>query len=273
MYRRPLSKDQLHTLKIIYKFRFVSSGSLAVNEGTYKSVIYSRLKILYDQGYIAKNYDKSYRLPGKSAAYYLLPKALKLLKTDPYHHPRVLRNMYRDHTVSQQFMEHCLNCLDIYVKFKQVFGLSLSARYFSKSELAPFEYFPNPRPDAYFELNRGGQTKLFMLDSIEEAMPWFVVKRRIQLYMDHVDNGDWDDSGTDNYPVVLLVCESDKLYKRLKRHIHRTLEEIWAEGLLFGLTTKEALLSSGSKTDKIWLPVSDEIETRTSLGKLSVQSR
>ena len=86
--------------------------------------------------------------------------------------------------------------------------------------------------------------------------------------MDHADEGIWSDSGSDDYPVVLLFCETDRLYKRLKWHIHRQLEDIWVDDLVFGLTTKKALLHSTDKKDKIWLPVTDKIGTLTVMGRL-----
>jgi SOS-response transcriptional repressor LexA len=65
----------------LYKFRFGSSDLIAkrFNKPSGKYV-QKRLHILEDQGYIARRYDKSYKLQGKPAAYYLLPSAARLLQ-------------------------------------------------------------------------------------------------------------------------------------------------------------------------------------------------
>lgn len=75
------TKKQLAVLKQLYRFRFGTSDLLArsldLKDGRY---IHMRLDASVKQEYIGKNYNSSYKLEGKPATYYLLPKAFAALK-------------------------------------------------------------------------------------------------------------------------------------------------------------------------------------------------
>jgi predicted transcriptional regulator len=79
-YRRPLNNNQQDILRLLYKFRFSTSELIAkyLNKPNVK-LVQKKLKLLEDRGYVAKRYDKSYKLRGKAARYYLTPKAARLL--------------------------------------------------------------------------------------------------------------------------------------------------------------------------------------------------
>src|SRR5437667_6662229 len=73
-YRKKLNEEQVEVLQMLYRFRFASSEQIAQFQAKPGAkAIQKRLKILEDQGLIAKRYDKSYKLQGKPAAYYLTP--------------------------------------------------------------------------------------------------------------------------------------------------------------------------------------------------------
>jgi len=71
-YRKQLNQEQIAVLQMLYRFRFASNEQVAkFQEKPGSKAVQKRLKILEDQGLIAKRYDKSYKLQGKPAAYYL----------------------------------------------------------------------------------------------------------------------------------------------------------------------------------------------------------
>ena len=103
--KNPTSK-QLAVLKLLYRFRFGTTDLLAraldLKDGRY---IHTRLEALVTQGYIGKNYDSTYKLDGKPATYYLLPKAFAALKkqhktTGKELSEKTLRNAYKDKEAS-----------------------------------------------------------------------------------------------------------------------------------------------------------------------------
>src|ERR1035437_4514274 len=106
-----LTTKQLHVLKLIYKFRFVSASLLA----KYRDVSYrSRnkvLRILLEQGYIGRFYTKSYRLHGEAASYYLKLKGIKLLRDEHGISQKALKLLQRNKTISSTFVDHMLEVM------------------------------------------------------------------------------------------------------------------------------------------------------------------
>ncbi len=94
-YRRQLSVKQIGLLKLVYKFRFVSTDLLAEAESRDRSTVYECLYVLEKQGFVAKRYDKTYRLAGKPASYFLTPQAIGLLRKYDDLSEKSLRNMYK----------------------------------------------------------------------------------------------------------------------------------------------------------------------------------
>ncbi|MGH7156678.1 MAG: hypothetical protein ACREGG_00980 [Candidatus Saccharimonadales bacterium] len=179
--------------------------------------------------------------------------------------------MARDHGRTQRFIDHNLSVLDIYSRLRALYTNDLkNGGVLTKSDIHPNGVYPKPRPDIYLHFKKGGQELDFMVEYFEADMPWFVIKQTITKYMDHVENGDWDDTDTP-YPPVLLVSQSEQTQKRLIKHITQSLEQIWLEELHFALTTLDKLNNASSKTDKIWLPINDEVGKPTALGGLWVK--
>ena len=82
-----------------------------------RSFVFKRLSILLEQGLIGKRFEPSYRLLGKPAAYYLLPEGARMLKkhrdeddTDEVN----IKAIYKDATVSDSFIRHCLSIFALY---------------------------------------------------------------------------------------------------------------------------------------------------------------
>lgn len=137
-YRRPLNDSQLEVLKLLYKFRFSSSELAARYLGKANiKLVQKKLKVLEDQGYAGKRYDKSYKLQGKAANYYLTPKGARLLrqlyqqykdsggKTKPSIEisNQGIKQLYKNQTVLEDFITHCLNILNIYLKLREQYGV------------------------------------------------------------------------------------------------------------------------------------------------------
>jgi predicted ArsR family transcriptional regulator len=80
-YRRPLNETQIEVLRLLYWLRFGTCGQIAKYlEKTDIKQVQKKLKILEDQGCISKRYEKSYKLRGRPAEYYLTPKGGRLLQ-------------------------------------------------------------------------------------------------------------------------------------------------------------------------------------------------
>ena len=265
-FRKPLNPKQINTLKLLYKFRFATTYLIARSQGkNNERVVYSRLAILAAQEYIGRNYDSSYRLRGQHASYYLLPKAIHLLKVHPGINPKVLHNIYKDKTASSLFIDHSLSILAIYGQFREVYPSTFN--FYTKSELTAYDHFPKPLPDAYLtNTNTAIGSTDFMLDYYEETISFTVIRRRISQLIEHYESGEWDVTETP-YPKVLLVCGNSVLERRLQKHIARTLDSLGITDLMVYTTTLKALEAATDPEDQIWTEV---FETEAALSLTNI---
>ena len=110
-YRRPLNKQQLRVLFILYWYRFCTSKQIAVSlKRSDPKSIQSKLKVLEDQELISKRYDKTYKLAGRPAEYYITLKGARALeKAQPdTTNPWATKSLYKNKTVSDEFLRHTI---------------------------------------------------------------------------------------------------------------------------------------------------------------------
>jgi len=258
-YRKTLNHDQRVTLALLYKFRFSTGEQIANYSGKpHAKFVQKRLQILEDQELIAKRYDKSYKLRGKPATYYLLPagaRALARLTRRDADEPINLQTIYKDRDVSENFISHCTNIMSAYLVFRSHYGDQLE--FFTKSDLRydHYDYYPQPLPDAYITLETTNGPRQFFLDIFEDTTPYFVLLRRVKKYFSYAEEGDWaiEDSPL---PTILLVCESPSTQKRLRKRITKVLIESY-ETVNFATTIASQLLEITQVSPRIWTPVDE----------------
>ena len=249
--RRKLNAEQLEVLELLYKFRFGSNDLIAQYFGKKnRSFVFKRLSILLEQGLISKRFDSSYRIKGKPAAYYLLPAGARKLQETRSAEDEVvnIKSIYKDKTVSETFIQHSLNIFTAYNQLKAQYGDELA--FFTKTNLASYEHFPKPLPNAFASLKAKDSTRHFFVEIVEDTQPFFAAVRSIQKYLDHKESGEWAITETD-YPTVLFICESTSLQKRLQKQAAKMLNASWVDDLDFATTTK-AELRSLPEDDAIW---------------------
>jgi len=166
-YRKKLNQEQVAVLQMLYRFRFASNEQIAEFQDKPNSkAVQKRLKILEDQGLIAKHYDKSYKLKGKPAAYYLTPQGARAFVA---HIPRKpdeplnMKRLYKEKDVSEGFIKHCKNILDVYLALKALYPEQGKLGYFTKSQLSyeKYDFFPSPLQDAYIHIKTSNSDRHF----------------------------------------------------------------------------------------------------------------
>lgn len=247
-HRKKLNAEQLEVLELLYKFRFGSNDLIAQYFGKKdRSFVFKRLSILLEQGLIGKRFDSSYRIQGKPAAYYLTPAGARALqeRRKPDEDAINTKAIYKDKTVKEGFVRHCLDIFAIYNRLRAQHGDRF--KFFTKASLnyERFDYFPQPLPDAYIRLRLGGEDKQFFLDIYYDSQPFFAAARKIKSYVDYAENGEWEETGT-ALPVMLAICESPSLQKRLQKRIASNTNDSWGDELIFALTNKAEF--SGDQT-------------------------
>ena len=211
---RKLNKGQVRVLELLYRYRFITSELLAKSENQkHLQVTRSRLATLEKQRYIGRRYDSSYKLRGKFATYYLMPKGLQYLKSIDVAEPQAIKMMYNDPKASDKFVDFCLSVCRTAQALISFYGEE--ARVFTRTELLDYDYFPQPQPDLYLSIKRKTMWHYFV-DLYDDATPAFVPVKKIRKYAEHEGSGEWESTDSD-YPEVIVACTSDKAEQRLRK--------------------------------------------------------
>lgn len=246
-HKTKLNSKQVHVLKSLFKFRYASAELLAKQKNVSKRSLNNTLTVLMDQGYVSRRYEKTYKLLGKPASYFLAAKGLKLLRDEYGLSQKVLHSMYKNKFLSQNFIDHNLNvataCLNLRAIYQDTFGI------FTKSEIADLDYMPDQLPDLYLNRKEPNQDKPneYLLDIFTDTQ-FFILKKRIDAYVEHFDSGDWPNS---QYPTVLIACPDARTEEKLHKHIQSTLDNNYIDeaDLRFMTTSTKSLLDG---TRDIW---------------------
>ncbi len=275
-YRRSLNKQQIRTLHLLYWYRFCTSRQLARSfDKTNPKAIQNKLQILEVQGLIGKRYDKSYKLAGRSAEYFITPKGARALeKANPNStNTWATKSLYKNKTVSDDFLKHCIAVTETAQRLRDIYGDSKKLHLLPKSYMAQLDYYPSWTPDLHIEIPGKGETsaKHYFVDIWDGTKPFFVSVRKTRNYVNFKDSGDWQEN--EPYPVILAICDDERTQKKLKRQMQRILDEAWDDELVFATTTRQRLETATRPADKIWVKVdTDNGAEKTTLRELIFQS-
>lgn len=226
--QRKLNNNQIHILKLIYKFRFVTPGLLAEYRGVRKWTIQNGLNILVSYGLVTRRYDKSYKMDRKPASYHLTSKAIKLLRDEHGMDKQVLHARYKDHFVGQGFIDHSLNTLKLYLDIRAKHPDEF--KIFTKYEIHGLMHFPDPKPDLYLKRKNPHPTKptKIMIDLIPDNQQNWVTKKRIDDLLQHYEDEEWPNG---RYPAIMLYVNSSRTADTLNTHIEKRKDDLFIEDM------------------------------------------
>jgi len=177
-------------------------------------------------GFVDRRYDKSFRLRGMPAAYYVTPKGLRQLQlihgreriTDA-----IVKAGYRDRVVSQAFVNHTVR---VCAYINQLQHRYPSLEVLLRREMMLYSYVPANPPDAFLSLRvndgirqfgiRQFGIRKFFFDVVSKDMLPSTIRRRIAGYMSFFDNGGWGEMNSE-LPKLLLLLEDPAMKRRLER--------------------------------------------------------
>lgn len=241
-YRKQLSDKQIRILKLVFKFRFVSIPLLAAWLAKDKSSVYEQLVGLVEQGYLCKQYDRSYRLQLRPASYGLAAKGVKYLRDTTSFSETALRNMYKNKTASELLVVQSLNAFKLCLQLKQQYPDTFDI--FTKSEMTHCNDFIRPLPDLYLQRKSNRSTKPnYLLETIEAGTMTWILRKRLQA---HQESSEEHEDTWGKYPTLLFICGNSSTEKRL----HRLYNNGYADFDIM-TTTAERLASDDTK---IWIP-------------------
>lgn len=265
---RNLNSNQIAILEQMYYFRFVTTTALQKKlKPKYRESINSRLNILEKHKLIGRRYEKSYKLAGKPAVYYLLPESFSYLKEQDWSSVQTIKKLYNDRKASDSFIGHCLALLDVSNMLDALYGEKLE--FFTATEIAEgYDHFPRPMPDAFLSYRKGprSQPKSFFLHIVSADKPFFTTSKKLDTYVAYANSNKWDRSA-EPLPSVLFVCENQTLEKRLNKHAER-IDEQRPSYLKFFTTNIDRLKDMAEVGDDIWLALQSGKGRRLSLPDL-----
>lgn len=251
-----LNAKQIYILKLIYKFRFVTVSLLSRYKGLKRGDSVSEaLEILLKRDYIGKRYDKSYKLLGKGAAYYLESDGRKLLGKEYNFNKKALHTMYSNNTIGEDFVDKQIDILRVCLALRNSYPNTFDL--FTKTELKDYDYFPDPPPDLYVNrlVHEDEAENGYLLDVLSDTQK-FVLVKRINVYIEHYESGDWEQATESEYPTILLVCTDGRAEWRLQQEITKILQDRGMDDeIFFYTTTKKALLDSSIDSKAVWSDV------------------
>lgn len=254
MNERALQQSQVEVLGYLYSYRFCTCRQIAAHLGrkNHKG-IQKKLQILEEHGLLGKRYDKSYKIAGRPAEYYLTPKGARRLRQYQDYAEMVdeknIKLLYQNKTVSDGFVRHCLHIANAALEFKALYDTDWEI--FTRADMAANTYLPTWKPDMYI----ASQDKAhpFFLDIGHEDVKFFLLVRKVRSYLKYIEEI-WLPE-TFPRPCFLFVCESEKTKRRLIRQIERALEDFYDNETVFALTTRQQLEEALHNEDKIWQKV------------------
>jgi DNA-binding MarR family transcriptional regulator len=239
-----LTQQQQHILTLLFKFRFVSTKSLAQILSIRTDSTYEILERLVANDFVVKIYEKSFRIDRKPAYYYLSKSGVSTVRGLMDVRESVVHALYKNNTASPEFIEHSLDVLTCYPSIKQ--NAPEGTDLFTKTEVSRFKQFPKNRPDLYVRTTEGSEA---MVVFAHDILP-YVINKRLDEIVAHSEDEGWDGE----YPRIAFVLKDTKsknafLYKTAQKLDSLGMDE---DDLMILATTIEA---AASDQESIWASV------------------
>ena len=148
-----LTGQQQRILKLLFKFRFVSAGLLAMVMGIRREGVYQVLEQLVSKGLVTKVYKEEWRIDRKPAYYYLNKSGVTVTRKIMDVKEPVVHTLYKNDEMTSDFVEHSLKLVQCYVSIMQ--HLPKGSDIFSKTEINRFKQFPK-KPSRPIYTHSGG---------------------------------------------------------------------------------------------------------------------
>ena len=250
-----LNSKQLHLLKLAYKFRYITAPLLTqYKKQKSRKSMYDTLERLVYQNYLDKKLENNQTFQNKGTRYYLTAKGIKLLLGDSNLSKQSLHSMYKNKLASSAFIDHNIEVFKTYLHIRDNYPDKFHI--FTKSEISPFGWLPETKPDMYIRriTNNLELSDEYILDLFSDV-PAFVIKKRLEAYIEHYDSGEWKDpkSSSDiKHPTILIVCPDSRIEKQIQDYANRVLDSMGIDELHIYTTSLRALLSVKELEPAMW---------------------
>jgi DNA-binding MarR family transcriptional regulator len=249
---------QLEILRLFYRFRFLTSTHIASILNLPITKINQRLKILSEHDYIDRHYTKQYKIDRRPAEYYLLNDgvaALKQYMSDKCD-SKVLHSIYNDKITKPKPIAQYLRVCTIYCYLKDRYGDD-NLKFFTKSQIRSYTYFPRRRPEAFIRLDVDGEQKEFFLEVIDPNKPFFDYVGKVRRYIEYSDDGTWREKTGRKLPTILFIGDSVGTEIRIQKQAGRFIKKHYDDEPKVYTTNIEKLKTIAPNYDRVWRNVEE----------------
>jgi len=247
---------QLNILLLLYRFRFLNRIQIQklLNHKDPRR-INTWLKDLTTRNIIGRKYSTKLLANTKPAIYHLATKSRAILLTQPDINEKLLKRVYREKTRSDKLINHCLLVTDLYFLLNnQSQTNKTKLHFYTKTDLVSHYYLPYKRPDAYIAIESKRQTKRYFLEIIDGGTPRFMIRSKINQYIEYFQANTWQDRTDHLNPTMLFVCPDELTKIFLNKFILQMQEEEPEVDIEFFLTTQDQI--NNNQAD-LWERVED----------------
>lgn len=234
----PTFKSQRKIIDYLYKFRYLTilqTQTLFHHKDSHQ--IRDWLNDLVYKKYLSLiSYPKD---KTKAYIFCLAQRAGHILRKEEDIDENFLQWLYKEKSKSVEFINRNLFLVDAYLYFQKNKEKGSEVNFFTKQDLAGYDYFPDPLPDAYIDVKeKEGHTRYF-LELFDNNIPNKVLRYRIHYYLNYAEDGEWqENTGDVPFPTLLFVCSSEKRKKHINYFTRALLEDSFNDDIEIFLTTK-----------------------------------
>lgn len=215
-----LTGQQQRVLKLLFKFRFVSAGLLAMVMGIRRESVYGVLEQLVSKDLVTKVYDPTFRIDRKPAYYYLNKTGVTAVRKLMDVKESVVHALYKNDEMTADFVGHSMKLVQCYAAIIKY--LPQGSDIFSKTEINRFRQFPKNRPDLYIRTPDGQEAIVVIVDD----KPPYIVRKRLDEIITHSEDESWQG---DSYPRICFVLRDNSAKYSFLYTTHKKLEGMGME--------------------------------------------
>lgn len=176
---------------------------------------------------------------GKPAIYSLSLLARQILKNHKKCNIHALNKLYKEKTRSESFIVDCLFIANLYLQLRKLNQDKL--KFFTKSQLEGYNYFPQPLPEAYIAIKEKKQEKeiikRYFILLINQTIPMKYLKMKMQKYIDYSESTEWaENTNNARMPSFLIISPTKSKKKSLLNFMRKQYPQ-----KNFFLTTRDDL--------------------------------
>lgn len=227
-----LTTKQQEIIRLLYRHRFLDRTHIqALLHHKDKRRIISWLKDLREKQYIAWMYDgNDFALKTKPAVYYLGLNGIRFLRGLNEYPPEELRKRYKETSRQQPFIDRCLLLADCCITLKAKSAGDIQYSYVLEADYTDpnneYYFLDELKPQLCFMKQDGKTTANYLIEIFDTTTPRYMVKKRLNDYVNFLDNGDWErETGDEEPPIVLFACPTVAELAYCKRRTRKVLED------------------------------------------------